>query len=97
MERLKCIKFENGPQPEIKLGIDYQEIHMFHILVNKCRIYDKDCRARSAHYKSVTERNRKNSYRGKPYSSPADRGKQRDANEKNPSGGGTPAFVKWFK
>lgn len=49
---------------------------MFHTLVNKCRTYDEDCRAHSAHYKSVSERKGKNQFRGKPYSAPADKGKQ---------------------
>lgn len=34
----RCIMFENGLRPEIKQGIDYQEIHRFPTLVNKCRI-----------------------------------------------------------
>ncbi|XP_050896680.1 uncharacterized protein LOC127103468 [Lathyrus oleraceus] len=65
VEGSKCIKFENGLRPEIKQGIGYQEIRMFPTLVNKCRIYDEDCMARSAQYKSVNERNGKNQFRGK--------------------------------
>ena len=56
VEGLKCIKFEKVMRPEIKQGIGYREIHRFPILVNKCRIYDEDCRARSTHYKSISER-----------------------------------------
>ena len=56
--------------------------------MNKCRIYDDDCKARSDHYKSVSDRNEKNPYMGKLYSAPADKEKQRYANEKNLSGGG---------
>lgn len=51
-----CIKFENGLRPEIKQGIVYQDICRFPTLLNKCRIYDEDCKARSAHYKSISER-----------------------------------------
>lgn len=56
MEGSKCIKFENGLQSEIKQGIGYQEIHIIPNLMNKCRIYDEDYKARSLHYKSVSER-----------------------------------------
>ena len=60
VEEFKCIKFENELRPEIKQGVGYQEIIRFPTLVNKCRIYDEDCRARSAHYKSVSERKGEN-------------------------------------
>ena len=39
-EASKCIKFEKGPRPEIKQGIGYHEIILFHILENNCMIYD---------------------------------------------------------
>lgn len=51
-----CVKFESDLRPEIKLLIEYYEIHCFSVLVNKCIIYDEDGRARSAHYKSVSEK-----------------------------------------
>lgn len=60
VERLKCIKFENRLHPEIKQGIANQEIHMFHMLVNRCRIYDEDYGDRYAHYKSISEKRGKN-------------------------------------
>lgn len=53
-EAYKCINFENGLHPEIKKGIGYQHIFRFPELVNKCRIYDEDNRAPSAHYKSLS-------------------------------------------
>ncbi|XP_050896568.1 uncharacterized protein LOC127103345 [Lathyrus oleraceus] len=94
---IKCINFENRLRPEIKQGIGYQEIHRFPTLVNKCRIYDEDCRARSTYYKNVRERKGKNQFRGKPYSSLEEKGKQRTTDEKKPSGGVTPISVKCFK
>lgn len=97
VEGSKCIKCENGLRPKINHGIGYQEIHRFPTLVNKFRIYNEDYRARYAHYKSVSGRNGENKYKGKPYSAPADRGKQRVADEKKPSGEGTLASVKYFK
>lgn len=51
----KCIKFENGLYFEIKQGIGYQQILQFLKLVNKCRIYYEDIKARSAHYKILSE------------------------------------------
>lgn len=48
-EESKCVKFESGLHPNIKQLIGYQEIHWFSVLVNKCRTYDEDSRARSAH------------------------------------------------
>lgn len=52
----KCIKFESGLHLEIKKGIEYKEIFQFPMLGNKCRIYDEDNMAHSAHYKSISER-----------------------------------------
>lgn len=65
VEGSKCIKFENGLQLEIKQVIGYQEIHRFPTTMIKCRIYDEDCKAHSAHYKRVSERKGKNQYMGK--------------------------------
>lgn len=66
----KCIKFENELRLEIKLFIGYQKIRQFSMLVNKCRIYDEDNRARSTHYKSVSEKKNGNQSRGKLYATP---------------------------
>lgn len=55
IEGSKCIKFKSGMRPEIKHVVGYQEIFRFSVLVNKCKIYDKDSRARSAHYKNISE------------------------------------------
>ncbi|XP_020232652.1 uncharacterized protein LOC109812974 [Cajanus cajan] len=52
-ERAKCIKFVNGLRPEVKTTINYQDIYHYPTLVNKCRIYDRDNRARAAFYKGV--------------------------------------------
>lgn len=60
IEGSKCIKFENGLCPEIKQGIQYQEICRFYMLGSKCRIYDEDSRACFAHYKSLSENKGKN-------------------------------------
>lgn len=65
----------------------YQEIHRFPMLVNKCRIFDEDNRARSAHYKSLNEKKGKNQYRGKSFSAPANKRKQKASYEKRTSGG----------
>lgn len=59
-EGLKCINSQSGLHPEIKQGIGYQEIHRFLMLVNKCRIYDEDNRARSTYYKSLRDKKVKN-------------------------------------
>lgn len=83
MDGSKCIKFENKLRPAINQGINYQETHRFHTLVNECRIYDEDYRAHSAHYKSVNERKGKNQIRGNPYSAPANKGKQMTTDETN--------------
>ncbi|XP_050874992.1 uncharacterized protein LOC127078595 [Lathyrus oleraceus] len=62
----KCIKFESGLSLMIKKFIKYQEIRQLFILVNKCRIYDEDNYARSAHYKSFSEKKSGSQNRGKP-------------------------------
>lgn len=80
-EGSKCTKFESGLRPEIKQGIGYLETCQFSVLVNKCRIYDEDSRAQSCHYKSISENKRKDHNREKPYSAPADKGKQKPERE----------------
>ncbi|RDX80953.1 putative enzymatic polyprotein, partial [Mucuna pruriens] len=52
-EHLKCVKFINGLRLKIKQVVNYQEIKQFLVLVNKCRIYDEDSRAKVTHYRSV--------------------------------------------
>ncbi|XP_050877790.1 uncharacterized protein LOC127081589 [Lathyrus oleraceus] len=84
VEESKCVKFESGLRLEIK-GISYQEICKFPTLVKKYKIYDENNKAKSAHYKSLSERRGKNQNRGKSYSAPADKGKQKDSDDKKPS------------
>lgn len=67
------------------------------MLVNKCRIYDEDIRARSAHYKSINEKKGKDQNRGKPYSTLAEKGKHKASGEKRPSGRESSAFIKCYK
>lgn len=62
----KCVKFENGLQPEIKQAIGYQRIRVFSNLVDCCRIFEEDTRARANSYKQLVDR------KGKSHS---DRGK----------------------
>jgi hypothetical protein len=78
----KCIKFENGLRADIKRAIGYQQIRVFSNLVSRCRIYEDDTKA---HYKIVNERKGKGQQsRPKPYSAPADKGKQRVNDERRP-------------
>ncbi|XP_050919394.1 uncharacterized protein LOC127136927 [Lathyrus oleraceus] len=93
----KCIKFESELRPEIKQGIGYQDIFQFHMLMNKCKIYDEDNRDRSTNYKSLSDKKGKSEHHGKTYSVPADKGKQRNSYENNLSGGEASASVKCFK
>jgi hypothetical protein len=73
-EFTKCVKFENGLRPEIKKAIGYQRIRNFSVLVSSCWIYEDDSKAQ---YKIMNERRSKQQQnRGKPYSAPADKGKQ---------------------
>ncbi|XP_058746389.1 uncharacterized protein LOC131619294 [Vicia villosa] len=92
-----CIKFENGLRLEIKQGIGYLEIHQLPVLLNKCRIYDQDTRAKSSFYKSYNEKKDKKQDCGKSYSTPTDKGKQRVSDENKPSGGGALASTRCFK
>ena len=71
-EFLKCVKFDNDLHPEIR----YQQIRRFPELVNRCRIYEDDSKAQSAHYKGLSERRGNHNLNcGKPYSALADKGK----------------------
>lgn len=89
VEGSKCIKFENYLCSKIKQGISYQKIRQFPELVNRCRIYDEDNRARVSHYKSLSEKKGNLRHKGTPYSAPADKGKQKVVEGKKPSRGGT--------
>ncbi|XP_050918753.1 uncharacterized protein LOC127136205 [Lathyrus oleraceus] len=51
----------------------------------------------STPHKSVSDKKGKNQYRGKPYSTPTNKGRQIAANEKNTSWRETPVTVKCFK
>ncbi|XP_020215670.1 uncharacterized protein LOC109799509 [Cajanus cajan] len=51
-EEEKLVNFVSGLRPEIKQVFNYQEITHYHELLNKCRVYDEDNRARVTHYKS---------------------------------------------
>nr|ABD28293.1 RNA-directed DNA polymerase (Reverse transcriptase); Zinc finger, CCHC-type; Peptidase aspartic, active site; Retrotransposon gag protein [Medicago truncatula] len=78
----RCIKFENGLRPDIKRAIGYQQLRVFQDLVNSCRIYEENTKA---HYKVVNERNGKGQQsRPKPYSAPADKGKQKMVDVRRP-------------
>ncbi|XP_050888996.1 uncharacterized protein LOC127094180 [Lathyrus oleraceus] len=57
----------------------------------------KYSRARSAHYKSLSEKKGKGQFRGKPYVNLVDNGKHKDPYGKKTSVGGAPASVKCFK
>ena len=79
----KCIKFENGLRADIKRAIGYQKIRNFSELVSNCRIYEEDTKA---HHKVMSERRGKGQQsRPKPYSAPADKGKQRLNDERRPN------------
>lgn len=97
VEGSKCIKFESGLRPQIKQSIKYQEIHQFDVLVNRCQIYDEDCKARYAHYKSLSDKKVKEEFRGKLYVNPADKGKQKATVEKKLSGGEASASVQCYR
>ncbi|XP_020230883.1 uncharacterized protein LOC109811530 [Cajanus cajan] len=70
-EEDKCVKFVSGLRPEIKQVFNYQWITQYHDLVNKCRLYDEDNRARVTHYKSGGPMRNHNKFgsssKGKPY------------------------------
>lgn len=66
--------------------------------MNNCKIYEDDSKARSTHYKGLSEkRGNHNLNCGKPYSAPADKGKQRVVDGKRPSGGGALTPLKCYR
>jgi len=91
----KCIKFENGLRANIKRAIGYQKIRNFSELVSSCRIYEEDTKA---HYKVMSERRGKGQQsRPKPYSVPADKGKQRLNDERRPKRRDAPTEIVCLK
>ncbi|RHN74107.1 putative transcription factor interactor and regulator CCHC(Zn) family [Medicago truncatula] len=91
----KCIKFENGSRADIKRAFGYQKIRTFSEFVSSCRIYEEDSKA---HYKVMSERRGKaHQSLPKPYSAPADKGKQRLNDERRPKRRDAPAEIVCFK
>ena len=64
--------------------------------MNKSRIFDEDSKARFTHYKNLNEKKGNGQFRGKPYVTPADKGKQKVAFDRRPSGGGMYNSLKCF-
>ncbi|XP_050909624.1 uncharacterized protein LOC127123449 [Lathyrus oleraceus] len=80
------------------LDVEVGVIGRFPELVNNFRIYEDDGKARSTHYKGLSKRRGKHNLNcGKPYSAIADKGKQRVADGKRPSGGGAPTSLKCYR
>lgn len=69
----KCVKFINGFRPQIKMMINYHGVHNFIQLVNICRVFDEDQRAKNVFYRSIgpgkDKRLATHTY-GKPYTAP---------------------------
>ena len=81
--------------PEIKKAIGYQKIRVFADLIDICRIYKED---NNAHRKIINEKRGKHQQDcGKPYDTPAGKGKQKYAQGQRTSGGDAPAGVVCFK
>ncbi|KAI5429371.1 hypothetical protein KIW84_034106 [Lathyrus oleraceus] len=92
----KCVKFENGLRPEIKQAIGYQRIRVFSDLVDCCRIFEQDTKARAESYQQRVDRKGKNQNdRGKPYA--AGKGFQRQSGMRRPSGGDSSAPAKCYR
>jgi len=66
-EEDKCVKFESGLRPDIKLLIGFSEIRDFPTLMTKARICDEDSKAKTNYYKVLNDRKGKGLDRGKPY------------------------------
>ena len=64
-------------------------------MIDSCRIYEED---NNAHYKIISEKRGKHQQnRGKPYHTPAGKGKQKVAQSQRTSGGDAPTGVVCFK
>ena len=90
----KCIKFENGLRGDIKKAIGYQQIRVFSLLVDSCRIFEEDS---NAHSRVMREKQKNVPSRGKPYKVPAGRGNQEGAAGKRHSGGDAAGSVVCYK
>jgi len=74
-ERSKCVKFINGLRPEVKMMVNYHDIHNFAQLTNMCRIFDEDQREKLAFYRNANANHGKEKKLvthscAKPYSAP---------------------------
>lgn len=67
------------------------------MLVNKCRIFDEDNRAKYSYYKNLSVKKGKGQFRGNSYITHADKGKQEATYEEKPSGGGAPTSVQCYR
>ncbi|XP_050908606.1 uncharacterized protein LOC127122285 [Lathyrus oleraceus] len=78
--------------------LTYSKHRIHSIYQNQNPVLIDDSKAHSAHYKGMSERRgNQNLNHGKPYSAPADKGKQRAADGKRPSRGGALTPLKCYR
>ncbi|XP_058726149.1 uncharacterized protein LOC131597469 [Vicia villosa] len=75
------------------MAIGYQQITRFAELVNKSRIFDVDSRESASHYKSLSDKNGKGKFCGKPY---GDKRKEKVGCDKKSNGGGAPTLIRCY-
>ncbi|XP_050902418.1 uncharacterized protein LOC127113120 [Lathyrus oleraceus] len=97
--------WENA-RKKLEVTTKFEELSRFYpfynyVEVEGSKISDEDSHARSAHYKSVTEKKSRNQNRGKLDVTPNDKGKlsyqEKATSEKETSDVGTPTSLKFFK
>ncbi|XP_050897713.1 uncharacterized protein LOC127104575 [Lathyrus oleraceus] len=77
-KKIEFLALKQGSSTVVGYATKFEEL---------CWIYDEDNRARSAHYKSLSEKKGKGQFRGNLYVTPPGKGKQKATIEKKPSGG----------
>jgi len=96
-ERMKCIKFENGPKDELRKAVGILEIVDFPMLIYKCRFledFENNQKNKPKYFRPQTNKNRCNE--GKPYNRLQWRSQSNQSSSRNSS---IPAYnhIRCFK
>ncbi|XP_057426016.1 uncharacterized protein LOC130719407 [Lotus japonicus] len=88
-ETSKCVKFEYGLRPDIRIAVGHDQNRNFATLVEKCRIFEENEKTRKEYFRGlgVNKAPKKKVEKRKPYFRPHDQGRNQFGRTWNPTGG----------
>ncbi|XP_058755904.1 uncharacterized protein LOC131629117 [Vicia villosa] len=103
-KEMKFLELKQGNSTVAEYAAKFVELMKFYPYYSayttdfsNCRIYEEDNRTHLAYYKSHNEKKGRNQDRGKPYSTPVDKRKQKVSDGKKTSGVGAPAPANYYR